>query len=770
MALRDSTEIQGDILAGFKKDHMTLLFLRFGDAAAARSWLKDLVPQLATTQQVAAFNAKFSEARHNSMGSDPAMRATWLGLSLTYPGLTQLTGKQDLLPENEGIDAVGAFVQGAARRARPLGDVDNNEPANWLFGADHNQVTHALLTVAADDKDDHDKALTRQTDAATRAGIVIVHAQLGATLPEPRRGKEHFGFKDGVSEPNVEGIEEKPEPGARLLSADFFVLGATGSALPEGVPEWMRNGSFQVVRRLGQDVPGWWAQVGTELKKLKDAKVVGPKTSVEWLASRLVGRWRCGASVHNHPDATRDPIIDNPSIKPDNVISYTNDPNGVITPLFSHLRKTNPRDGLIDGEPVDEKEFLDRRRIIRRGIPYGAPFDPASPGGGPDEERGLVFICYQADLVDQFEFMQRNWVNTPNFPPGRTPKPGPDPMVSGALSKIGDGDVSFETDAGGGKTTITTLHFRPFVHTEGSLYAFTPSISTLRSLGEGRLDGAAVAGGDQTTTETPQPKPQPQVRPGPVDEILPWLDVEGRYWVFSGNKVWVVGAVAEEVEQLTTGTDDATGIVFGDPVDLSTWPALQGVERVDAIWPVPDEQSLNGESSYWLFHTVNGTQVYRRIWIALNSRHTSRTSGGDMSLTNWRTAFGGGTRVTHVDAVLRVPDMLHVNGKSQYWLFHTTPAGQRYRLVSVAEEPYHTDSLDRDDRDLARWQSLNGVTKVDAFGFVVGKYQVGGKTWCWVQHDGGQYRTISIADGFGHQDTLVGDRGSRPNTPWFRRG
>ncbi|MDX2678125.1 Dyp-type peroxidase [Streptomyces sp. NY05-11A] len=768
MALRDSTEIQGDILAGFKKDHMTLLFLRFGDSAAARSWLKDLVDnnRLATTQQVAAFNAQFSEGRDNLKGADPDLKATWVGLSLTYPGLTVLTGKQDLLPESDGIDAVGAFVQGAARRARPLGDVDNNAPDNWLFGADEKQVTHAVLTVAADLKDDHDKELTRQKDAATRAGLVPVHEQSGATLPQPRRGKEHFGFKDGVSEPNVEGIEAKPEPGARLLSADFFVLGATGSALPEGVPEWMRNGSFQVVRRLGQDVPGWWAQVGTELKKLKDAKVVGPKTSMEWLASRLVGRWRCGASVHNHPDATRDPITDNPSIKPDNVISYKNDPNGVITPLFSHLRKTNPRDGLIDGELVEE-ELLDRRRIIRRGIPYGAPFDPTSPGGGPDEERGLVFICYQADLVDQFEFMQRNWVNTPNFPPGRTPKPGPDPMISGALSKIGDGDVSFETDTGGSQLTITKLHFQPFVHTEGSLYAFTPSLSTLRKLGEGRLDGAEVTGGQ--TTNGGQ-RPQPQVKPGPIDEILPWLDVEGRYWVFSGNKVRVVGTGAEEVDQLTTGKDDATGIVFGEPADLSAWDALQGVERVDAIWPVPDEQSLNGESSYWLFHTKNGTQVYRRIWIALNSRHTSRTSGRDMPLTNWRTALGGGTRVTHVDAVLPVPDMQHVNGRSQYWLFHTTAAGQRYRLVSVAEEPGHTDRLDREDRDLTQWQSLNGVTNVDAIGFVLGKYQVGGKTWCWVQHDGGQYRTISIADGFGHQDTLVGDRGSRPNTPWFRRG
>ncbi|MBT2477525.1 hypothetical protein [Streptomyces sp. ISL-94] len=51
LPLRESTEIQGEILAGFKKDHVTLLFLQFGDAAAARGWLGETTPQLATTQQ-----------------------------------------------------------------------------------------------------------------------------------------------------------------------------------------------------------------------------------------------------------------------------------------------------------------------------------------------------------------------------------------------------------------------------------------------------------------------------------------------------------------------------------------------------------------------------------------------------------------------------------------------------------------------------------------------------------------------------------------------
>ncbi|MEV6054623.1 hypothetical protein [Streptomyces sp. NPDC052107] len=71
-------------------------------------------------------------------------------------------------------------------------------------------------------------------------------------------------------------------------------------------------------------------------------------------------------------------------------------------------------------------------------------------------------------------------------------------------------------------------------------------------------------------------------------------------------------------------------------------------------------------------------------------------------------------------------------------------------------------------RQPRRRRPLDGVTRAGAFLFVPGKFRTGGKSWCWVQHDGGRYRTISIADGFGHQDELVRD--SRPNAPWFRRG
>ncbi|WP_328666457.1 Dyp-type peroxidase [Streptomyces sp. NBC_00322] len=486
LTLRESTEIQGDVIAGFKKDHVQLLFLKFDDATRARTWLRRLKPRIATTRQVAAFNAAFSKARGNTGGDDPkALTAVWRSVSFTHGGMQTLTGKDPFPGTAEGTTQ-HAFKQGSAVRAGMLGDTGENSPENWLFGDSNAQPVHAVLTIAADRVADLRAALAQERQEASVHKVVIIFEQDGGTLLGDRRGKEHFGFKDGVSEPAVEGFDEpdpmRPEwkkghPGTRIIPAGEFVVGEESvSGKPSGLPEWARNGSFHVVRRLGQDVPGWWAQIGTRLKELKNAKAVPPEATTEWLAARMVGRWRSGTPVAKcpHADMPSDPEAAN-----DNDISFANDLEGEITPLFSHLRKTNPRDGLLfqQGQtPVPEKGNLDGRRIMRRGIPYGLPFDPAGAGGhGPDAARGLVFVSYQADLVRQFEFIQKDWVVDTGFPK-RDPKVGADPMIGPTT------DVTFADKQ---------VRFEQFVRTEGAVYAFTPSLSTLDRLADGKLSDEA---------------------------------------------------------------------------------------------------------------------------------------------------------------------------------------------------------------------------------------------------------------------------------------
>ncbi|WP_206671027.1 Dyp-type peroxidase [Streptomyces sp. CB01881] len=744
LRLRESEEIQGDIVAGFKKDHVTLLFLKFEDAIRARNWLRDLAPQIATTRQVATFNGAFSDARRASGGDDPkTLKATWLAVSFTYEGMRMLSDKdpfEDAPPVGTGLEA---FKEGSAKRAGALGDTGDNSPERWKFGNGKNQNVHAVLTIASDTVDALNNALTAQRNAAADAKIVIVFQQNAEHMSGPRKGKEHFGFKDGISEPGVRLFdaesstrpgEVEGHPGTRLIPAGEFVIGeATAGDSFTGYPDWARNGSFHVVRRLAQDVPGWWAQISVRLGELKQAKAVPENATVEWLGARLVGRWRSGAPVCKHQ--LQDPTGD-PSAPTDNDFDFKDDPEGLVTPLFSHLRKSSPRAGLVvnpGNDPLPAGD-LDGRRIMRRGAPYGQPFDPTSgaPGSGADEERGLLFVSYQADIARQFEFIQADWIDEPNFPPGRTPEPGKDPVIAEA-------QVDYESLGADGAIKHTPLSFQQFVRTEGSVYAFMPSITTLKALSEGRLvpQAAQQAGGRL---------PQPGGKGYPCDTFLPVPDQQRKG---GQSQYWVCHDGLYRKISVADGMTSTDALVKGD-APYGARPALQGVGRIDCVLPFPDQQNPDGKSWYWLFHTVGNKQVYRVASITAGSRHGDTKERDDRDLTAWPSLQG----VERVDCFLPVPDQQRVNGKSWYWVFHTTGGHQLYRLVSVADGSAHTDTWERADWDLTAWASLQGIGKVDCFLPVPDQQRVNGQSQYWVFH-GENYRRIAVSDGAGHRDFQV---------------
>ncbi|MEU8438617.1 Dyp-type peroxidase [Streptomyces sp. NPDC029216] len=493
LPLRSDRNSQGDILAGSRKDHACLLLLRFREPVLARCWLGRLLPEISVTEEMAKFNAAFSAARVKAGGTDPAaLSAQWTGLSLTHAGLRFLAGR-DPFPALPPGSTAEAFAQGPAQRAEALGDTGDSAPDSWLFGAESpHRAVHAVLNLSADDPEKLAAAVDRHQRALGPVQGVLVFRQDGATLPGALRGHEHFGFTDGISQPGVLGFHAPDpatgttvlgKPGARLVPAGEFLVGQERAGQrPAGLPAWATGGSFQVVRRLAQDVPGWWAQARERLADLQRAGAAPADATETWLAARLVGRWPGGAPVAGCPLAEQPCPV---GTDPDAVLSYRDDPQGWHTPLFAHIRKGNPRDGLVPvpGRPPLDPAALDNRRIIRRGIPYGPPYDPDQETGrsGDGTPRGLVFIGYQADLVQQFEFVAKQWINEADFPPGRNPRTGADPV-------LGPGSpVTFEHESEGG-SRATTLRFGRFIRTEGALYAFTPSLPTLRALAEGRLD------------------------------------------------------------------------------------------------------------------------------------------------------------------------------------------------------------------------------------------------------------------------------------------
>jgi len=453
----DLREIQGNILAGFNKDFASfLLFALPAEQEKAKAWLRELVDEVATTDEVKAFNDLFRLIRENHRDREGLVQATWMNLALTYSGLAALA-----VPGLEGLP--DEFRDGMRKRADLIGDREENAPDKWPAGLGSATI-HALMIIAADSADDRNRATGNFVRHAARHGVMLVFHQNGRTRSGTMRGHEHFGFKDGISQPQVAGLTDAKTPDAELIEPGEFVLGCKRQGEPDNPlvePPWLKNGSYLVFRRLAQDVAGF--------DDFVRATAAREGWTADLVRAKLVGRYRSGAPLEGAKNSPVDPGSTTGAELND--FGYSEDTGGDQVPRAAHIRKTYPRDQLPPGD-----EEADRRRILRRGIPFGQSYEPdaepQSPRGGDvafPHDRGLCFVCYQRSIADQFEVLQRDMVNRKDFP---SPGDGVDPLISQA-SEV----RSFSMP--GAATTPLQLA-KQWVTTTGGEYFFSPSIGALR--------------------------------------------------------------------------------------------------------------------------------------------------------------------------------------------------------------------------------------------------------------------------------------------------
>ncbi|MBO1418276.1 Dyp-type peroxidase, partial [Streptomyces sp. FH025] len=455
-------------LAAFNKDFTDFRYLHFPDAARGRGWLSAILNTVATTNETEDFNEQFSLARR-AFGRDPSITTVRCGVSLTFEGLVTVASKPDQVKKD--LATFKAFCDGAAARAEKLGDTGESAPENWLFGAGAgDKAVHAVLIVAADTEELLKEKLKNLDTVEQTHQITRVHVDEGRTLTGDLRGHEHFGYKDGISQPGVKDFHREDagrkgfrdnHAGAELIEPGEFVFGYRSEQGDRKAPAWMKDGSLQVVRRLRQDVAGWNKAVVDGVKDF-----TGTMDATR-LGACLVGRAKDGTPLAPAVSAVTGLGSDR------NDFDYVNDPTGLHTPWVAHIRRTHPRAfaGINDNKPKSH-------RLMRRGIPYGPQF-----AGGPDDgkDRGLMFVCYGTSLEQQFELVQQHWSNSDTFPPGKSE---PDRVVANGFDKVTGlaGKAAIELADG----THGTVDMKRFVRTTGALYAFTPSISTLRLLAEGK--------------------------------------------------------------------------------------------------------------------------------------------------------------------------------------------------------------------------------------------------------------------------------------------
>jgi Dyp-type peroxidase family len=279
-----------------------------------------------------------------------------------------------------------------------LGDVGAQAPETWEAPLGSKDV-HVIVAVLAPDPARFEAALATARDALhDLPGITLLWRQ---DVWAPADGRNSLDFRDGISQPDVEGSGLAPSnPLERPIKAGEFVLGQvdeTGNTSPVPQPDALgRNGSYMVFRKLYTDVAAFRRYIHGAAQSEADATRV---------AAKIVGRWPSGAPLALAPDE------DDPQLGADdarnNAFLYGDDAAGLKCPVGSHIRRTNPRDSVVTGE-------VRLHRIIRRGATYGPRLEPGVlDDDGAD--RGLLFVAINAHIARQFEFVQEQWINDGRF-------------------------------------------------------------------------------------------------------------------------------------------------------------------------------------------------------------------------------------------------------------------------------------------------------------------------------------------------------------------
>lgn len=346
-----------------------------------------------------------------------------------------------------------------AARAETLGDVGESAPVNWEppFGT---ADVHVAVALAAPDAATLESAVAVARGAhANLPGVALAYRIDIARLPS---GRTHFGYRDGINQPWIEGSPIPGSPGeARPIKVGEFVFGypdETGQPPPMPQPEVLgRNGTFVALRKLHERVAAF--------RQFVRANAASPAEE-ELLAAKLVGRWPSGAPLMLAPERDDPALAADPRRNDD--FRYGDDPLGLTCPIGAHIRRANPRDAL-DGQPV----AVGIHRILRRGGSYG----PALPPGVLDDDgadRGIVFIAIGTSLTRQFEFVVSRWLNDGNFVGLASEKD--------AIAGANDGTGTFTIPRRPIRRRLDGLP--RFVITRGGEYCFVPGLSALRWLAD----------------------------------------------------------------------------------------------------------------------------------------------------------------------------------------------------------------------------------------------------------------------------------------------
>jgi Dyp-type peroxidase family len=446
-------DLQANILKGHGRDHTQNVFLKFDTAqgAAVKAWIHSLAPQLTSASKQLHDAANFQLMQQ----SGETIVLFYLS-ALGYDALNVPAADRPTDPSfRAGMKAHGAALHDPA-------------PATW--DAPFRDDVHALLLVG-DDSAAVVAGTVAKLTAALPTSVTVLGVETGNAFKNKNGdGMEHFGYVDGRSQPLllVEDTQKERLTKDGIQTWDpAFPLQQVLTPDPGGAPESM--GSYFVFRKLEQNVKGF-----KDREDLLAAALSLTGDDAERAGAMMVGRFEDGTPVVlQSADGMHNPVP--------NSFNYFDDPDGTKCPFHAHIRKSNPR-----GESVGAfAQTIDEERshiMARRGITFGDRKVNAVGKGiefadQPTGGVGLLFMAYQSNVGNQFEFTQVNWVNNGGFVKAGT---GVDPVIGqgnpgGQASPVRWGGPAEENE-------FRKFDFRGFVTLKGGEYFFAPSIGALKNI------------------------------------------------------------------------------------------------------------------------------------------------------------------------------------------------------------------------------------------------------------------------------------------------
>jgi deferrochelatase/peroxidase EfeB len=440
--------LQGLIVRGYTHPYSTHMLFHFPARDAAAAFVKSLLPYL----QSAA-----------DWGTDkPTMM---LNIGLTCDGLAVATS----LTDDDFKQFPHTFSDGpvSVESQQSLFDLGDSAPSNWWAQRFSTSDLHCVVHSYALDAESMAAMVARVVAAASSAGVqeLFPMADGKSRLVQGQLPIDEiqFGYRDGISEPALAWPVAGQPPEASTL--DNFVIGYPGAPFEPGpsgdnaAGRFAKDGCYNAFRVISQDV----AEFERFLDENAPAVVakLGKTTAEarEWLAAKVIGRWRNGSPLEMSPDAPDEATRDGEDF------DYVADPpTGIKCPFSAHIRVANPR---------KEKVDIPVPRLIRRGVPYGPP--PGTGDGSVD--RGLIGLFLCGGLASQFELLY-GWMNTNGF----SDVFGPDFDTQDAVvanRAVPGADPYFRIPTANGEIKVSLPEF---LTTRGTAYCLLPSIASLHAI------------------------------------------------------------------------------------------------------------------------------------------------------------------------------------------------------------------------------------------------------------------------------------------------